>query len=349
MVGKKDNSVKKTVKKKGKKALILGAGGPLGGLEAGALIALEEKGVKFDVVSGACIGSILALAYASPVKGLSRIDALEAWCSATGVSDAIYDLLPVNFKVFLKDSGPFNAVWDKWATWMVAHNPLFSASAQSEGQRLYNDLYLMWLTMFAPSTLSAKSKGLSRIARSLDSLIDFEKLRDIDMDVYINALNITDRKVELFNKKEITIDHVVAGSSLYYIASQTKINGKLYGEGSYIDCMNYEGVLESHKDIDTIVTMNILNREALIREPRDLNDAYNLSVMLPFVTIAQDDTKIFEAKYKGDRKLLKVPLKIPEKDEVTAIDWSYSNFQRLKELGYEAGLKFYEDNKADLT
>ena len=46
-----------------KTALLLGAGGPLGGLEAGALIALDEKGVKFDIISGACIGSVLALTY----------------------------------------------------------------------------------------------------------------------------------------------------------------------------------------------------------------------------------------------------------------------------------------------
>ncbi len=46
-----------------KTALLLGAGGPLGGLEAGALIALDEKGIKFDIISGACIGSVLALTY----------------------------------------------------------------------------------------------------------------------------------------------------------------------------------------------------------------------------------------------------------------------------------------------
>lgn len=199
--------------------------------------------------------------------------------------------------------------------------------------------------MFAPSTLNPESKGLSRIARSLQELIDFEKLPNVDKDVYINALNVTDKKAQLFSKKEITIDHVIAGSSLYYIANQTEIDGKIYAEGSYIDCLNYKGVTEAHKDIDTIVVMNILNRRALIREPENLNDAYNLSVMLPFVTIAGDDTKIFEAKYKGDINLLKVPLEIPEENAKTAIDWSYSNFQALKEIGYKAGLKFYDDNK----
>ncbi|THB64308.1 MAG: hypothetical protein D6B27_10695 [Gammaproteobacteria bacterium] len=335
----------KAAKSKGKKAIILGAGGPLGGLEAGALLALEEKGVKFDIVSGACIGSILALAYSSPANGMTPAQAIEVWCNVTGVSDEIYDFMPINYKIFQKDAGALSSIWDSWCAWMIQNNPFFSTAPDSSWQRLYNDLYILWLTMFAPSTLNPESKGLSRIARSLQELIDFEKLPNVDKDVYINALNVTDKKAQLFSKKEITIDHVIAGSSLYYIANQTEIDGKIYAEGSYIDCLNYKGVTEAHKDIDTIVVMNILNRRALIREPENLNDAYNLSVMLPFVTIAGDDTKIFEAKYKGDINLLKVPLEIPEENAKTAIDWSYSNFQALKEIGYKAGLKFYDDNK----
>jgi predicted acylesterase/phospholipase RssA len=73
-----------------KKALLLGAGGPLGGLEAGALIALDEMGVKFDIISGACIGSVLTLTYTSPANGMTGREALEMWCNASGLSDLIY-------------------------------------------------------------------------------------------------------------------------------------------------------------------------------------------------------------------------------------------------------------------
>jgi hypothetical protein len=67
------------------------------------------------------------------------------------------------------------------------------------------------------------------------------------------------------------------------------------------------------KEIDTIVIMNILNKKALIRPPQSLYDAYNLSIMLPFITFAEDDTKLFEAKHEGSRTLLKVGFTIPEK------------------------------------
>lgn len=329
----------------GKKALLLGAGGPLGGLEAGALIALDEMGVEFDVVAGACIGSILSLTYSSPAKGFTRREALENWVKYSGVSDAIYDVLPVDYKVFQKDAGALSKLWDKWAEFMLTNNPFISVYTKTPYQQFLFDLYYLWLVMWAPSTLSPKSKSLARISRQLQFMIDFENLKNCEHEVYINALNVTDKDITLFNKEEITVEHVAAGSSLYYIASQTEIEGKLYAEGSYIDCINYEGVLKEHEDIDTIVVMNILNKRALIREPRDLQDAYNLSIMLPFITIAEDDTKIFEAKYKGDRELLKVQFEIPEALAPKACDWSVSNFKTLRDIGYKAGKEFYKNNK----
>ena len=329
----------------GKKALLLGAGGPLGGLEAGALIALDEMGVKFDVVAGACIGSIITLAYSSPAKGFTRREALENWVSSSGVSDAIYDVLPVDYKVFQKDAGPLSKIWDQWAAFMLSNNPFVSAYSKTPFQQYLFDLYYLWLTMWAPCTLNPNSKSLARISRQLQFLIDFDNLKNCEHDIYINALNVTDQDITLFDKNQITPEHVAAGSSLYYIASQTEIDGKLYAEGSYIDCINYEGVLQKHDDVDTFIVMNILNKRALIREPRDLLDAYNLSIMLPFVTIAEDDTKIFEAKYKGDRDLLKLNFTIPKEHAPNACDWSVSNFKALRDIGYKAGMEFYKNNK----
>ena len=142
------------------------------------------------------------------------------------------------------------------------------------------------------------------------------------------------------------MQHLIAGSSLFYICPQQCINGKWYGEGSYLDSLNYQGLLEADKDIDTIVVMNIMNKEAVIRTPKDLYDAYNLSIMLPFITIAEDDTKLFEAKHKGKRNLLKVGFHIPEDRAPYVMDWSASNFRTLRDIGYKAGMDFYKKNKA---
>ncbi len=332
-----------------KKALVLGAGGPLGGLEAGALIALDEKGVKFDVISGACIGSIIGLAYVSPADGMTGREALEMWCNSSGLSDQIYyNFCESNYKVFQKNSGPLNSMADNFLKVMTQFNPYYSIDPKNEVTRLYSDMYLYWLSLLTPSFEWPTKTSISRIAPFLESFIDFENLKNAQNDIYINALNVTDKKTETFGKEAITMAHVIAGSSLFFICPQQKINGKTYGEGSYIDCLNYKGLLENSPDIETIVVMNIVNKEALIREPRNLYDAYNLSIMLPFVTIAEDDTKLFEAKHLKNRTLLKVPFNIPDEDVPKAMDWSASNFSRLRDIGYEEGLKFYELNKNKL-
>lgn len=336
--------------RKKKKALLLGAGGPLGGLEAGALIALDEMGVEFDVISGACIGSILTLAYSSPANGMTPRESLEMWCNASGLSDSIYyTVCPTNYKVFQKNGGVLDPVTDSWLKYMTALNPFYSLNPDNEVQRFFCDSYLYWLTACTPGLMLPEQVSISRIAPFLESFIDFDQIKNVTNDIYINALNVTDRSIEIFGKESITQQHVIAGSSLFFICPQQNISGKWYGEGSYLDSLNYEGVLKTHEDIDTIVVMNILNKKAVIRTPKNLYDAYNLSIMLPFITIAEDDTKIFEAKYKGDINLLKVGFRIPDDHAPYVMDWSAYNFKILRDIGYKAGLSFYKENKALLS
>lgn len=331
-------------KNPGKKALLLGAGGPLGGLEAGALIALDEKGVQFDVISGACIGSILTLAYASPACGRTRRESLEFWVGETGVSDVLYKHLPFDFKVFQKQAGMLNPMADEWLKKMLSLNPFYSYEPKNAIHRLYSEMYLLSLISMMPTTVPF-DVSLSRIAPVLEVLVDFENLKNAPMEVYINAMDVTSKEIAIFGKNEITPKHVLAGSSLFYICPQVEIDGKCYAEGSYIDSLNFKGVLAKHEDIETIVVMNILNRKDLMRPASSLYDALNLSIMLPFVTIAEDDIKLFEAKHKGSRNLLKAQFEIPKEHIPQAMDWSVSNFKRLRDIGYEAGLKMYAENK----
>lgn len=335
-----------------KKALLLGAGGPLGGLEAGALIALDEMGVRFDIISGACIGSVLTLTYTSPAAGMTGREALEMWCNASGLSDMIYHTVcQSNYKVFQKNGGALNPMADAWISAMTSFNPFYTIDPKNEIQRFFCDTYLYWLTALTPGFMLPEQTSISRIAPFLEAFIDFENIKNLDRDVYINAMNVTDKRIEIFDKNEITMQHLIAGSSLFYICPQQKINGKWYGEGSYLDSLNYKGLMESREndDIETLVVMNILNKEAVIRTPNSLYDAYNLSIMLPFITIAEDDTKLYEAKHKGKKNLLKVGFTIPEDHAPYVMDWSASNFRKLRDIGYEAGIEFFKKNKALLA
>jgi NTE family protein len=83
-----------------KKALVLGGGAPNMTLMSGALYALDEKGVKFDVISTSGAGMFIGLLYVAP-KGISSQQALKNVVDVS-VSDWIYQLFPVNYKVFKK-------------------------------------------------------------------------------------------------------------------------------------------------------------------------------------------------------------------------------------------------------
>src|ERR1700751_1363820 len=81
-------------------ALVLGGGAPNLTLMAGAVAALDDAGMKFDVVSTCGAGALVGLLYAAP-KGGDRAAALRNTVDL-GVHDLIYDVFPVNFKMFHK-------------------------------------------------------------------------------------------------------------------------------------------------------------------------------------------------------------------------------------------------------
>lgn len=77
------------------------------------------------------------------------------------------------------------------------------------------------------------------------------------------------------------------------------------------------------------------------------------SIITPLVEIAKDDISLFQYRHNIDhktgkekRKLLKVDLMggIPKEHWPQVMDWSASNLELLFKVGYEAGLKFCDEN-----
>ena len=77
-------------------ALLLGGGAPTLTLQAGALAALHDKQVRFDVVSTAGAGMLVGLLFVAS-EGTLPGQALES-TKEMGVHDDIYGLFPVNLK-----------------------------------------------------------------------------------------------------------------------------------------------------------------------------------------------------------------------------------------------------------
>ena len=371
-------------------ALVLGGGAPNLTLMAGAVAALDDAGVKFDVVSTSGAGMLIGLLYAAP-KGRDRAAALQNTVNM-GVHDAIYRFFPVNFKVFHKPGtlaqaytkfwqiaadnrkaieGPAGDFRDQWLK-MLSASPLFAPWAEAwkqflgkfsspdnksgDAQRFFDDWAALMLATFCPTDLSAASQGMCQPAPFVEQAVDFSKLKEFEGDFYMSAYCIESGKMEIFEKKEITIEQFQAALAFPLIYAPFKMNGMTYLEGAAKDTLNFKGLLEKrkrkgHPVIDTIVVLDVLGMKELIAEPRGLYDAWVKSIIVPLTAIAEDDIKLFEQlhlenkvnlkKYfRGKKpKLVKIDFQkqISHNNWPNVLDWSYSNLSALYEAGYRAG------------
>ena len=326
--------------------LVLSGGAPVLTFMAGALVALDERNVKFDVVSASGAGMLVGLLYAAPAGGADkRREALKNTVNM-GVSDQIYDRFPVNFKVFYKPG----LLADVYRQWLKSFTPLRFADPRV--QRYVTDWWTLVLATLSPSDLDTNSLGLCAPAPWVEDFVDFERLKDFDGDFFINAYNLTVNEMEIFRKEQITADHFRAALAFPFIYPPYELNGNFYIEGSAIDPMNFEGLVQHMaqraRERHAVLVFDMMGaKKLMMRKPRNLYDAWVQSIMVPLAEISKDDLEVFSLKYKPENMdLVHISLTrhVPENHWPYVLDWSYSNLASLYEFGYRAGVACYEDN-----
>ncbi|WP_338846642.1 patatin-like phospholipase family protein [Massilia sp. W12] len=352
-----------SLKKKpgGKRALLIGGGAPNSSLIAGALVAFLEKKVHFDVISTSGAGTLMGLLYKAPRNGDAK-KSLQAWAKA-GVSDAIYRWFPIDYKVFQKPGLGAELYRN-----MLLANPftrpyvdMFAPNAQFG---LWPDIVNFWLSTFSPMYLTPFSLGMCAHLPFINEAVDFAQVKKMKEQFYISSYNLDKEAMEIWDKGQITADHVKAAFAFPFIYPPYHMNGNDYIEGAAVDSLNFEALVSDdektpgiERDIESIVIFEILGNKKLIQKPDYLYDAWVNSIITPLVQNTKDDIKLFELVHNRDpvtgkpkRKLLKVPLMkdIPEQHWKHVLDWSNSNVELLYKLGYEAGLEFCEKHKAEL-
>lgn len=343
------NSVRNNTKSK--TALVLGGGAPNSTLIAGALVAFYEKNAQFDVISCSGAGALMGLLYTAP-KNKDPVRALKEW-ARVGVSDSIYQLFPVNYKVFMKPGSAAEG-YRSWLTQNPFTAPFFDPSSPV-GNGLFTDWVRLGLASMSPTSLSMNSLGLCAHLPFADDVIDFTQVRHIGPEFYINAYNIDKEKMRIWGKQEITAEHLKAALAFPMIYPPYKMEDGDYIEGAAIDTLNFKALVNDdpddaglHPDIDNLVIFDILGDGKLIRKPRNLYDSWVKSIITPLVKIAKDNIALFEYRYNLDRhgnkkrNLYKVDLMggIDPEHWPEVMDWSHSNLQHLFDIGYNAGLEF---------
>ncbi|MBT0571646.1 patatin-like phospholipase family protein [Curvibacter sp. CHRR-16] len=353
----------------GKTALILGGGAPNSTLIAGALAAFVDYELEFDVISASGAGVLMGLLYTAPKDGNPR-EALERWADV-GVSDNLYKLFPVNYKVFQKPGNQAEGFRSALSPLMAGHNtsplehPMLGMLTQPMQAMAgaWSDWAQLMFSAMSPSNLSSKSLGLCAHLPFLEQSVNFDAVSRMGPEFYINAFNIEQGQMTIWNKQEITPLHVRAALSFPFLYAPTEIDGEHYIEGAALDTLNFEPFTtdakgqQRHPEVDTLVVLDILGDHRFIRKPRNLYDAWVRSIITPLVKISKAEQRLFELEHNRDpltgnskRQILRVDLldRIPKKHWPSVLDWSTSNMQTLFQVGYQAGLDFCREHGSSL-
>jgi NTE family protein len=290
----------------GKITLVLGGGAPNLTLMSGALAALHDQGCCFDVVSMAGGGAVVGLCYLAP-KNMTPAEALRNTVNF-GVSDAIYSLFPINYKIFNK-GGPvaaqFRHIWERFPpVWRAEHqygmDPL---------EKLQSDMLLFAGAMTTPTDVNYFSEAICAHFPFIEQLVDFDKLRrSPGPRLLMNAYCMDTKRIVEFERPCLDVHHFRAALSFPFLYAPYEINGQLYLEGAAFSCLNLinlannyvkvKAVARSDRDAnktdpDKFILFDVLTRD-LIHPPRNLWDAYTQSMILPLVADASKEQLIFQ-------------------------------------------------------
>jgi len=248
----------------------------------------------------------------------------------------------------LSKKDPIKRLRDTWlATWLKT----------DADKRLYNDLVELWFSALAPSTLTPASKGMAAPLPFLEELVDFSELRKFGGHLCVNAYNITEdakltkeerqdrtarnaKVMKIFDQSQIDGPHVRAAFSMPFIYPPAQIDGDDYSEGADHQPINFHTLLDPATK-DTVVVLDVLAEleDELVRTPRDLWDAYVISIMTPVVALAHQEIDDFVQEHPNVN-LIKAEWDIPPAARPFVMDWSRSNLSMLFDAGRRAGEVF---------
>jgi NTE family protein len=333
-------------------ALVLGGGAPNFTLNTGALLAFEEEKFRFDVVTGAGGGGAVALSYLAPPKGVTRAEGLRNSINL-GVSDPIYRVLPMNYKVFMK-RGVMAEAYRALLSRLPGYDLITNQYSMTKGQKLLSDLIQACWAITTPGVVLPSDKGLCAHAPFINAMVDFDKLKRVKEEVYISAYSLTNHQMKTFSRDEITFQHFGASLSYPFIYPPTKIDDEEFIEGASEDAFNFQGLVDyvisdGHK-VDNIIVFDSFGCECYLQVPPSLWQAFGQSIISPLVALDRKGLELFKirleqwnaANPERQARLLVLEFPIPKGWAPTALDWSSSNLERLFELGYREGKKFLE-------
>jgi NTE family protein len=314
-------------------SLALQGGGAHGAFTWGVLDAILEDGrLAIEAITGASAGAMNAVVLA------------EGWME--GGAEGARDQLRKFWKRVSLDGALspiqqhlFNRFLGFW-------------SADGSPVHLWLDT---WTQSFSP--YETNPLDINPLRDALEDLIDFKRVRSSrGTKLFISATNVWTGKVRIFNRSELTADHVLASACLPTIFRAVEIGGEPYWDGGYsgnpaLFPLYYETVTD---DI-LLVQINPIERRTTPYTAHEIQNrlteiTFNANLLntlraVDFVTHLIDAGKLPTSEYKHvlmHRISGGEMLDAFTASSRLAAEWSF--FKELKDLGRSAAKKWLTDN-----
>jgi NTE family protein len=295
---------------------------------------LEESWLNYDGISGTSAGAMNAAVmidgYAAGGADGAR-QALERFWRA--VSDAA-QFSPVR-------RGPLEMITGNWT---LDYSPLFVA---------------MEMAARVVSPYDLNPLGSNPLEQILAEQIDFERLRQAPIKLFVTATNVRTGRGRVFRNADVTPHALLASACLPTMFQAVEIDGEAYWDGGYSGNPSIAPLVQECDSHDTIIVqINPIERPGTPRTAREIHNRLN--------EIAFNSTLIKELRAAallrrvadpgtGEGRLL-ANMRIHRIASDVMLDLGYSSkllaewdfFLMLRDAGRAAAAQFLEQHGADL-
>jgi NTE family protein len=232
--------------------LALQGGGAHGAFSWGVLDRLlEDTRIEFEAITGASAGAMNAVAladgYATGNRDQARAKLRSFW---TGVLDQARNSP-------LKRS-PIEAMMNGWN---LDSSPLY----------VMFDL----ITRIA-SPYDFNPYNVNPLKELVEGLIDFERVRKSKLKVFISATNVETGRAQVWDKSQLTPDHIMASACLPLMFQAVEIDGVPYWDGGFTGNPALWPLFENSTSDDVIlVQINPIRRPGAPHTARDIVNRIN--------------------------------------------------------------------------
>jgi NTE family protein len=341
--------------------IVLSGTAPAMTLMSGAMLAFAEHDVEFEVISTTGVGGLIGMMYMAP-KGGDRQKALGELKNLF-VSDWLYKVLPINFKVFHKHSSlaPYFYRFRKAL-------PRFTLSPEEPGElkRLFNDWMELWATALTPASYDTLREAFMSHVPLVQDLVDFDKLNKLpfaatEPRLYLNAFSLFTRRLRVFDHRQVTPDIYNGAQAMFMLFPPVATDHDLLTTGATRDPTGLQAIWSSGErdKLSAVLALDPLTH-CFWRQPTDAYDAFQLMLMNPIVALQQF---VYAAYAQTDYlvngrpanphpaaepmgrtpiqipQLFGLPVTIAKGDEPRILKWTHANAVALQEAGHQAGLE----------